>query len=145
MLGRVLLRPPGDRWEQIPLAYELVTKELSLLLDRGWFVIAESTFTYVPPSGEPEFHGSVLSEWIRAASSRGAPCLVAQVLANLETILSRAERTGRLDPQIVAGTVELHTAVKLPGGAEAIDTDALDATEAAQQILNRLAGSSVSP
>ncbi|HEY8502861.1 MAG TPA: AAA family ATPase [Solirubrobacterales bacterium] len=145
ILEHVLLRPPGDRWEQIPLAYELVARELGLLLDKAWFVIAESTFTYVPPSGDPELHNGILAEWVAAAASRRVPCLVAQLLAAPETILARSQRTGRLDPAVIAGTVGLHATIKLPARAEVVHTDELDAAESARLIIGRLSTGQVSP
>src|SRR4051812_33086856 len=47
-LRTVLVHPPGDSWAQIPLAYRLLHAQAELLLDQRWFVIFESTFTYVP-------------------------------------------------------------------------------------------------
>jgi len=55
-LDHTLVRPEGGRWEEIPLAYELNREQIAPLLRQGWTVVFESTFTYVPAAGPPEFH-----------------------------------------------------------------------------------------
>lgn len=138
VLERTLLRSPGDIWTQIPLAYELLCSELKILLERGWFVVVESTFTYVPSRGEPEFHVQTLDLLIGEARSRDIPAFIAHLKAPGDIVRDRAERTGRLDQAIVAATVDLHDSASLPISPLAIDTDALDARESAALILERI-------
>ncbi|MGN6203136.1 MAG: AAA family ATPase [Solirubrobacterales bacterium] len=137
VLERVLLRPPGSIWSQIPLAYELIGEQMEVLLDQGWFVIAESTFTYVSRDAEGDFHGSALARWIEAADARQAPWLLSRLEAPRETILTRARRDGRLDQEIVGATIDLHEETDLPD-AHTVDTHSLDPAAAAAQILTRL-------
>lgn len=132
LLAHVLLRPPGDRWEQIPLAYELLVTEADLLLGRGWTVVIESTFTYVPEQGSPQFHMDAIRRLREVAKAHHRPFLLAQLILNRDETLRRSRETGRLAPEIVAQTVALHDRATLPGqslrlAAESQTPDALAA------------------
>jgi autotransporter-associated beta strand protein len=140
VLQRTLRRVPGEIWSGIPLAYELIGAQLGILLDRGWFVVVESTFTYVPARGDGEFHSEALESLLAEAGSRDAPVLLVQLTAPENVVLERAEQTGRLDPSIVSATVALHGSATFPLSPEAIDTTALDAEESVARILDRLEG-----
>jgi chloramphenicol 3-O-phosphotransferase len=135
-LERTLQRPAGDIWAEIPLAYELICSELKVLLERGWLVIVESTFTYISSEGNGELHRGALAQMIEIAASRQLHWWVVQLTAERETILARADRVSRLDPAVVSGTFALHQ----DGAADlavtqVVSTDALLPREAAAAIL----------
>jgi chloramphenicol 3-O-phosphotransferase len=136
VLERTLLQPPGLRWAQIPLAYELLGSELEILLERRWFVVLESTFTFVPPEGNPQFHSEVLAHLEGKARRLDAPVRVVQLMAPEDIVLSRARRSGRLDDKIVSATTQLHRTAKLPGSSLTIDTSRLGPTQSVAAILN---------
>lgn len=131
----MLAAPPGDPWEQIPLAYELLLPQAETLLDRRWLVIFESTFTYVPESGSAEFHARELEDLVCIAERRRVPCAVAQLNASDEDIASRANDTGRLPSRIVAETASLHETAALPGTAIRLDSTAGTPEELARRSL----------
>jgi predicted kinase len=114
LLAMTLVQPRGDRWAEIPLAYELIQRQIGLLLARGWFVVVETTFTYVPLKGEPTFHWETLEQMVRLAEQHGAAWFLCQVEAPLELALQRSARSGRLPRQVVAATVELHDSAEIP-------------------------------
>lgn len=138
ILTASLVRPPGDRWEQIPLAYELIERQTEALLKQGWLVIVESTFTFVPPENEPVFHRAALQRLVDLAASQGAPSVVCQVQAPLELVLERAKKTKRLPLKVVKGTVRLHDNVELPGPAMKLSTADRASREAADELGRHL-------
>lgn len=139
-LEQTLRRPPGDIWAQIPLAYELIGSDLEILLERGWFVLVESTFTYVAGEGDAEMHDVALADLVGKAKAHGAPCWVVQLTASRETILSRAAETNRFDLAIVSEIFALHQEQgRLPEATHVIATEALDPTEVAAAILAHVA------
>jgi chloramphenicol 3-O-phosphotransferase len=135
---RALRRPEGEIWVDIPLAYRLIAAELNVLLDEGWFVVVESTFTYVSPEGEGSFHDIAIQALLSEARRHGAPTLLAQLTAPRDTILERARQTGRLDPSVVRETVALHAAAELPAQTLALDTTTTGVEGTARAILDRL-------
>jgi len=138
VLSRVLRRASGQIWSHIPLAYEILTAELGPLLGKGWFVIVESTFTYVSPTGEGEFHAEALERLVAAAEECSAPAFVAQLSAPENVVLKRAERAGRLDKSIVSRTVALHKSIELPLDPYLVDAGRLDPEQSADKILRWL-------
>ena len=134
-----LARPPGNAWAEIPLAYELLTQQLELLLERGWFVVFESTFTYVPERGEPEFHAEQLEAAARVAERRGIPWLLVQLAADGDVARLRAEGTGRIAPEVVAGTIRLHEEARMPSSTLRLETGEATPDELARRILAELA------
>jgi predicted kinase len=134
-LSTVLVRSPGDAWAQIPLAYELLASQAETLLDRGWFLVFESTFTYVPRSASPEFHDEELNRLIDIAERRGTPWALAQLSATDDEIASRAEDTQRLPREVVAHTTALHESAQLPGKALRLDSSVEPPSALAQRVL----------
>jgi AAA domain len=145
VLQRTLRRTADEIWSNIPLAYQLIGAELGTLLDHGWFVIVESTFTYVPTQGNGEFHSEALEMLLSEAGSRDAPALITQLAASEKVVLERARQTGRLDPSIVSATIALHNSATFPLSPQLIDTTDFDAREFVARILGRLAGEPSSP
>lgn len=135
VLENTLKRPSGDIWSNIPLAYEVIAADLAILLSRGWFVVVESTFTYVSANGGGEFHADALSRLIEQATRCAAPVRIVQLTATPEVALARAGRTGRLSPEIVAATIDLHRSARLPGTPLVVDTDAVAAPAVAASVL----------
>jgi len=117
VLAKTLVRPRGSRWTEIPLAYDLIRRQIDSLLGHGWLVIVETTFTYVSPQGEAEFHREVLEQMVGLAERHNAPWFLCQVKASLELTLKRAEQDRRLPSRIVAATVELHEIEEMPESA----------------------------
>lgn len=138
VLHRVLRRVSDEPWSNIPLAYELLGAELGILLDGGWFVIVESTFTYVPAEGNGQFHSEALGGLLAEAGSREVPAFVAQLTAPGDVVLERARQTGRLDPSIVLTTLALHDSATFPLGPRVIGVDHFDTAESAAKILDWL-------
>jgi predicted kinase len=137
-LRTVLARPPGEIWEQIPLAYELLRLQLEALLDRGWLVVLESTFTFVPASGAPEFHADRLRQLIGVAEERGVPWALIQLSADEADLASRANESNRLPHEIVAKTVELHESADLPDEGIQLDSSAETPPALARRALSAL-------
>lgn len=129
---------PGDVWTEIPLAYELIEAQAELLLDRGWFVIVESTFTFVAADGGAEFHAAALNRLTEIATSHAAPVLIAQVVASPNVTARRARESGRLPPSVVSATVALHAEASLPPDAIAIDCGHQGPSEAAATVVSAL-------
>lgn len=127
---------PHKAWADIPLAYDLLVPQLELLLDRGWFVILESTFTFVPDQGEPEFHGDQIHRMISIAASYKAPWRLVQLNVGDRVARERAEHTGRLTPQIVDRTAELHQAAALPSASLQVDATAKAPADIACRVLS---------
>jgi hypothetical protein len=121
VLDHTLVRPVADRWEDIPLAYELSRAHLGLLLRHGWNVIFESTFTYVPTDAEPQFHRAEIERTLAAADEESAESLVVQLSVDREEAARRAGATGRLEPVNVIATIALHERASLPDGTLRID------------------------
>ena len=138
VLERTLVRPRSHMWKEIPLAYELLEPQVATLLARGWTVVFESTFTFVPDDGEPAFHGDRLAALVARAAELCVASIVVQVLASRETLDGRARRSERLDPTIVRHTDVLHQNAALPAGSLRIISEQADPSELARQVLERL-------
>ena len=113
-LDHTLVKPFGEQWAQIPLAYRLIQSQLGPLLDSKWLVVVESTFTYVPADGPGTFHGDVLETMVEAADDRGADSAVCQLETTVEVAVHRSRGDGRLDPTVVEETNRLHRAAAMP-------------------------------
>lgn len=132
------LRPRGDIWESIPLAYELLHPQVETLLDRGWLVIYESTFTYVPQVGDPEFHDHTLSRLVAACTRTGARLLIVQLNVDEPIARARREKTQRLSATVVARTAALHREARMPEGTLRLDAGAASPEDLAREILNQI-------
>jgi hypothetical protein len=135
VLDHTLVRSAGDRWENIPLAYELSRAQFRPLLRRGWTVIFESTFTYVPPDGEPQFHTGEIERTLAAAREESAAALLVQLSVDGDEAARRAAVTGRLDPTIVRATIALHEGVSLPDGTLRIELPGATPEEIGDEVL----------
>jgi hypothetical protein len=145
VLDHTLVRPVADRWENIPLAYELSRAQLRPLLSRGWTVIFESTFTYVPADAEPQFHRAEVERTLAAAAEESAAALVVQLSVDAEEATRRASTTGRLDPEIVRATIALHERAALPDGTLRIDRPKATPEEIGDEILRSAPFASARP
>lgn len=143
ILEHTFTGPPGDRWSQIPLAYELLRPQVRTLLTRNWFVVFESTFTYIPQSEAGQFHRKQLLQLLQSAKRCNAPSLVIQLATNEATVRDRVRRTGRLPQEIVEVTAQLHQAASLPPNSLRIVADTSSPAEIANQVLNALASSAI--
>jgi hypothetical protein len=141
LLSRTLVRPEGDPWQEIPLAYELIERQASTLLGQGWLVIVESTFTHVPLEGGPELHEDVLSQMIELAERGGAAWALCQIVATLDLALTRRDETKRLSPEVVAGTVQLHERLELPAGTLKLSAVEQTPEEAARTLAAHISAS----
>lgn len=135
VLFKTLARPSGDAWAEIPLAYELLRPQVKTLLGEGWFVIFESTFTYVPESGPPEFHEEALRQLVAVAEQGRIPWTLVQLSAAESEVASRAADTGRLPHEIVSRTVDLHEVAALPGEPLRLDSTSRPPAELASRAL----------
>lgn len=135
VLFKTLARPSSDAWTEIPLAYELLRPQVETLLGKGWFVLFESTFTYVPESGSPEFHDGALRELVAVAEQRRTPWTLVQLSAAESEVTSRAANTGRLSHEIVRQTVDLHEVATLPGEPLRLDSTSRPPAELASRAL----------
>jgi hypothetical protein len=133
-----LVRPPGDPWREIPLAYELLFPQVEILLRRRWLVVFESTFTFVPGRGEPELHLDQLESFLDMAERLAVRSQVVQLLPDRETVSRRAAETGRLDTNVVSTTLDLHEAADLPASTLKISPGTSSPEELAGRILGRL-------
>lgn len=122
VLTHTISRPPGDPWAQIPLAYDLLEPQAATLIERGWFVVLESTFTYVPETGTAEFHQDRLLKLIEIAERRPAPWVLIQLNSRAEEIETRARGTGRIREEIAIKTIDLHASAALPDPAIRLDS-----------------------
>jgi predicted kinase len=138
VLVSTLVRPPGDQWEQIPLAYELIERQADTLLEQGWLVIIESTFTYVPPEGEPSFHENALRRFVGLADRHHSCLAICQLRAPLQEISARSMRTNRLAAEVVAATSRLHDAAELPAGTFTVSTANQGIGEAAKELRRHI-------
>lgn len=138
VIAQTLTRPTGDRWEEIPLAYDLIQRQIDPLLDRGWLIVVETTFTYVPLEGEASFHREALDAMIGLAERRGAPWFLFQVKAPLELALRRSEQDGRLPAQVIAATVELHESAALPESTVELLSEGGSPDALAESLVARL-------
>jgi hypothetical protein len=136
-LEHTLLSPGGDPWKEIPLAYLLIRAQLGILLSRRWFVVLESTFTYVSPTAAAEFHRSELDEVLREAERFEVPMIVVQLAASEPVLLRRGLDTGRLDLEIIRATKSLHDVADLPPGTIRIDQQGERPEVLAGRILDR--------
>ena len=141
LLRRTLVRPEGDPWKEIPLAYELIERQVAALLERGWLAIVESTFTYVPPEGEGELHDDTLSQLIALAEQQRAPWLLCRIEAPAELTLSRSDQTKRLPSELVAAIYRLHAKLTLPVGTLKLSTAEHTPEEVAENLASRLSDS----
>ncbi|HEU5253426.1 MAG TPA: AAA family ATPase [Solirubrobacterales bacterium] len=133
-LEHTLVRPPGDRWNEIPLAYELISLQTEALLRAGWFIVLESTFTHVPEEGPPEFHGGEIERLVEIALAAGAPWSIVQLNAAESTVIERAEASCRLPLAIVTKTIALHRGAAMPAGTIQLQTES-NPRQLAQSIL----------
>jgi len=144
VLKHTISRPPGDPWAQIPLAYELLEPQIAVLLEHRWFVVLESTFTYVPAGQVGQFHRAPLRRMLDVSKRHGVPALVVQLLTGDAIPQDRAERTGRLPRAVVEETVQLHRAASLPTESLQIEVDTSSPGELARQVLSSFASLSTS-
>ena len=139
VLVRTLVRPRTHMWDQIPLAYELLEPQAVTLLERGWNVVFDSTFTFVPDRGEARFYGDVLKRIVACAADVGTPCLVVQLTAARETLERRASRTGRLTPEVVRATEGTHARpLVVDAPLLRLRTDDEDPSALAERVLAEL-------
>ncbi|MGC1166684.1 MAG: AAA family ATPase [Solirubrobacterales bacterium] len=134
-LDHVLVRPTADPWQEIPLAYDLLETQIDILLGRSWTVVLESTFTYVPEQGPPEFHHHAIRAMVAIAERRGVRHLVAHLTLDSTDAMRRAEDSGRLSPEIVAQTVALHEAAAMPAPSIKLSTQSANPEELALATL----------
>lgn len=135
ILASTIARPPRDPWAEIPLAYDLLHPQLEILLDRGWLVVVESTFTLIPEDGSPQFHNEQLAQTIAIADDRQISWLLVQMATDLSAIRDRAEHTGRLAIRIVEQTAALHQAIQLPKPMLRLDSTNRMPDELGQVVL----------
>jgi chloramphenicol 3-O-phosphotransferase len=135
------LRPRGEIWELIPLAYELLRPQVETLLRREWLVIYESTFTYVPKAGSPEFHRDALSRLASACARTGARLLIVQLSVDDPVALSRRDATQRLPAAVVTHTAALHRKASMPKGTLRLNSGTASPGELALKILEELSRS----
>lgn len=138
IIDDVLARPPGDPWLEIPLAYELLRPQVEILLRRGWLVVVESTFTFVPSQGDAQFHLDELEALLGLARRLAVPHAVVQLLLDRPTAKGRAGETGRLDPAVVEKTVELHEAASLPPQTLTLSSRDSSPEELAEEALGHM-------
>lgn len=138
VLADSLVKPPGDPWREIPLAYDLLAAQLPPLLASGWFVVLESTFTYVPDVGAGQFHDDELRRMTGIADRLGVGWLLVQLSVAREVALRRAGGTDRIPLSVVAATQELHEGAALPAEAMRLETDSAGPAELARRLLHEL-------
>ncbi len=138
MLEQTIRPSRTDRWEEIPLAYDLIEAQLPILLGRKWPVIVESTFTYVTADGAGALHPKRLAGVVEIATCQGVPWLVCQLQADAEVLAARARETGRTTPEIVAETARIHFNVALPVPARRLRSDQLPPDEIAKDLISQL-------
>ena len=138
LLTTSLVLPSGERWSQIPLAYELIERQADVLLSHAWLVIVESTFTYVPPEGEPVFHRDALERLVDLGKRHDAASVVCQVCASSDLVAERSRQTSRLSPRVVAATAKLHEAAQLPAASVMLSTANKAVDEAAEELRTHL-------
>jgi hypothetical protein len=137
-LEHTLVKPTGEKWAEIPLAYKLIQSQLEFLLDAHWLVIVESTFTYVPKSGPGSFHKIALETIVEAAKRRGAQSVVCQLQTSAQIAARRSLEEGRLDPVVVAETGRLHREAELPRLTQAISAGNRTVGEVAADVKEHL-------
>ena len=136
VLRYTISRPPGYPWALIPLAYELLEPQIAVLLKHRWFVVLESTFTYVPRGQVGQFHREQLLRMLDVSRRHGVPALVVQLLAGDAISRDRARLTGRLPQAVVEETARLHRAADLPTESLQIKADMSSPGELARQVLS---------
>lgn len=134
-LDHVLVRPTANPWKEIPLAYDLLETQTDILLGRGWTVVLESTFTYVPEQDPPEFHHHAIRDIVATAERRGVRHLITHLTLDSADAMRRAENTGRLPPEIVAQTVALHEVAAMPAPSIQLSTQHASPEELALATL----------
>jgi predicted kinase len=137
VLGQVLVRPLGNRWKEIPLAYDLMLPQLEILLREGWFVVLESTFTFVPKTGPPELHLDRLEQFCQVGANADVFVLVVRLALPRDRVLSRVRETAQLSPEVVAKTLDLHEAADLPPHVTNINPGYRSPRQLAMDILRR--------
>jgi hypothetical protein len=138
LINETLVHPLGDPWREIPLAYELLRPQVKILLCRGWSVVLETTFTFVPEYGEPEMHLDQLEAFLRITDCLSLPSQVVQLLPDRQTVRKRAAATGRLDLAIVAKTLDLHDGATFPPGTLTLGDEESSPEDLARAILATL-------
>jgi hypothetical protein len=142
VLEHTMARPPRSVWAEIPLAYDLLEAQLATLLERRWFVVLESTFTYVPESGAPEFHADRLRRLIEVADQREARWSLIQLRTVADESAARAGQTERLPHDVITKTADLHESAALPAATVRLDSTSTPPEELALQALAALGGKS---
>lgn len=132
------LRTRGEIWDLIPLAYELLQPQVETLLEREWLVIYESTFTYVPKAGRPEFHRDALSRLASACTRTGARLLTVQLSVDEPVALARRDETQRLPAAVVTRTAALHREASMPKGTLRLNSGGASPEELALKVLGEL-------
>jgi chloramphenicol 3-O-phosphotransferase len=142
ILETTIAKPSGSIWAEIPLAYDLLKPQLAMLLDRDWFIVLESTFTYVPTDGAGQFHATQLSQMINVARRCAAPWLLIQLATEDTVTRKRSDRTGRLPSDIVEKTIELHRNAVLPKPSRRLEVSDETPAQIARRVLGEFAKSS---
>jgi predicted kinase len=134
-----------DAWETgLPVAYDVAASAVETLLRRGFVVLLESTFTFIP--GEDRrgmFHADELRRFIELGRTHGRQVLVTRLTADPSELLRRNAATQRMDRWVIEGTARQHEP-PLPVHVPVIElaTADLSADEAAARVLEALGGAS---
>jgi hypothetical protein len=107
--------------------YDVLAAGADALLRRGFSVLVESTFTYIPLDGEPpEFHLEQVERLAEVAQAAGARFDLVVLSASRDELLRRRQATGRLWDEVIEGSARLHEEAAPRLGGRPLDTTSLD-------------------
>lgn len=98
-------------------AYDLLVGMVCLLLERGFVVVVESTFTLVRATGEVEMYTDRLEQLRAVAGEHSLSASSVALMTDWATVQHRADRLQRLDRGIVQAIWRAHADTPLPGCA----------------------------
>jgi hypothetical protein len=131
---------PDEYWPTgLAAGYDVLVAGAEALLARGFTVLVESTFTYVPLDGRrPEIHLEEIARLAEVARVAGARFDVIALTAARQELLRRRHETGRLWDSVVEGSARLHEEVAPQLGGVSLDTTALDIDAATRGVHDLL-------
>jgi len=131
VLGQLTIPPAEDYWRvALEAGYDVLLASAEALLRRGFTVLLESTFTFVPlDDAPPELHARRIAELADVAVATGSDFDLVLLTATLPELIRRRGATKRLWDRVVEGSHQLHET--FPGDGVQIRVDTTGQTPAA--------------
>lgn len=140
VLDQLKIPPAEDYWRvALEAGYDVLVASAEALLRRGFTVLLESTFTYVPlDDASPELHVPRIAELANVAAATGSDFAVIHLTATLPELIRRRRVTERLWDRVVEGSHQLHEAFPGDHVRSQVDTTGQTPAGVAERVRRQL-------